>query len=951
MTQDQPASFWDRFVSWADADSLHQHEDKVLLILTLIIGAVVGLVVVAFILVTENLGARMYPPGAAAWRRVLIPVVGALVAGVLLKRYFPDARGSGIPQTKAALFLRGGVITFRTAVGKFCCSSISLATGIALGREGPSVQVAGGIASSLGRRLGLSPRSVEALVPIGSAAALAAAFNTPIAAVLFTLEEVMGNLHARVLGSIVLSSATSWVVLHLLLGDEPLFHVPAYQLVHPLEFAIYAVLGVLGGVVSVAFTKLLLWQRAQFARLPEGTRWIQPAAGGLLVGVLGWFVPEVLGVGYGFVSQALNGQMILGMMALLVALKVVATATCYSSGNAGGIFGPSLFIGAMLGGALGAGAHHLLPDYTGSVGAYALVGMGTAFAGIIRVPLTSVIMIFEVTRDYSIIVPLMISNLISYLVASRLQHEPIYEALQHQDGIYLPPGAGVRDEVLEVGQGYRAPGVVLDGAETVEGAAARIGGEPDAWPVVHDGVMLGMIASPQIEEALRDGRGQSTLAELLPAPAPRGDAAHEDFPHLHTDDPLDMALREMSRTGLRSLPVVSRANLRELIGVISLADIMAAYGLEKKQGPAKLPQPPAARTPTAALGGIVAVLVVAVMALAFLSYVYRTQRDTRARRYVKQANELMQANRYDEAVGLYRSALSISHSSDQRLELAQALAKAGHFNEAETYFREMLHEKPNSGPANLGLGRLLLQEGDAEQAVTDYHRAIYGAWPKDGQANREEVRLELIGELGKVGAKPLARAELLELRARGLADPALARRVAHLLLQYDLPKDAEAVYRELAQRNNKDAAAYAGLGEAELALNDFASAETALRRAVRLEPQNAAYRTRLQVVQQIVEIDPSVGGLRPSERLAASRKLLAAALGSLDRCLATETAPPADAVRKLAEEGHKALAARRPGGDSDILLAQRLWGERVMACGPATPDEEPVSRVMARMSH
>ena len=170
----------------------------------------------------------------------------------------------------------------------------------------------------------------------------------------------------------------------------------------------YAVLGLVGGLVSVGFVKLLLWQRKHFLRLPASTQWIQPAVGGLTVGLLGWFVPDVLGVGYGFVSQALNGADALGMMALLVLLKLVATATCYASGNAGGIFGPSLFIGAMLGGAVGGVAHLLLPDYTGSVGAYALVGMGAAFAGIVRVPLTSVIMIFEITRDYSIIVPLMI---------------------------------------------------------------------------------------------------------------------------------------------------------------------------------------------------------------------------------------------------------------------------------------------------------------------------------------------------------------------------------------------------------------------------------------------------------------------------------------------------------------------------------------------------------------
>jgi CIC family chloride channel protein len=209
------------------------------------------------------------------------------------------------------------------------------------------------------------------------------------------------------------------------LGDEPLFHVPAYQLVHPLEFLIYALLGLLGGLVSTAFVKLLLWQRAAF--LKERSRWqpFTPAMGGLVVGLLALAAPGVLGVGYNLVSDALNGQMALKMMLLLLVLKLVATSTSYSSGNAGGIFGPALFIGAMLGGAVGQVAHTLLPDHTGNAGAYALVGMGAAFAGIVRTPMTSVIMIFEVTRDYTIIVPLMIANMCSYVLAQRLQRLPI----------------------------------------------------------------------------------------------------------------------------------------------------------------------------------------------------------------------------------------------------------------------------------------------------------------------------------------------------------------------------------------------------------------------------------------------------------------------------------------------------------------------------------------------
>jgi CIC family chloride channel protein len=555
-------------------------EQQIQLVLTLVIGAIVGLVVVAFIVLTENLGSKLYPAGGAAWRRVLIPLAGALITGPLLSRYFPNARGSGIPQTKIALFIRDGYIAFRTVVGKFMLSSISLASGIALGREGPAVQVGAGIASVLGRRLGLTPASVKALVPVGASAALAAAFNTPIAAVLFSLEEVMGDMNAPVLGSIVLSSATSWMVLHLLLGDEPLFHVPAYQLIHPVELLWYGVLGVVGGLVSVAFVKLLLWQRQRFLSMPKSTLWIQPAAGGLLVGIIGWFVPQVLGVGYNYVGQALNGQLVLGTMAMLVGLKLVATATCYASGNAGGIFGPSLFMGAMTGGAVGGVAHLVMPHFTGSAGAYALVGMGAAFAGIVRVPLTSVIMIFEVTRDYSIIVPLMISNLISYYISSRLQPEPIYEALQHQDGIHLPTGARQRASQLLVRDAMQ-PAQALPASLQISQAGATVEGGRGAWPVVDEGGLRGIVALEQLRKAMEANRGEETLAMLVPAPAPREQLTSQNFPHLHSDHTLDAAMHKIAECGLPVLPVVSRANVRELKGTISLDDILAAYRISK----------------------------------------------------------------------------------------------------------------------------------------------------------------------------------------------------------------------------------------------------------------------------------------------------------------------------------------------------------------------------------
>jgi CIC family chloride channel protein len=567
------ASWWQGPLrQWAEF--LKRREEQVFLLLTLVIGALVGLVVVAFIVLTENAGLRIYPVGAEHWRSFFVPLIGSLTMGYLLFKYFPDARGSGVPQTKAALYARGGYISLGTVLGKFFCTSATLASGIPLGREGPSVQVGAGMASLLGRKLGLSPERVKALIPVGAAAAVAAAFNTPLAAVLFALEEVVGDLHAPVLGSVVLASATSWAMLRLLLGNDPLFKTPQYQLVSPWEFIAYAILGVLGGLVSVAFTKLLLRLRERFLRFPPRTKWFQPVAGGLLVGVMGWFVPQTLGVGYKYVGDALNGGMALKLMLLLLVLKLFAVAVSYASGNAGGIFGPSLFLGAMLGGIVGTLAQKVAPGFVAAPGAYALVGMGAAFAGIVRAPMTSVVMIFETTRDYAVIVPLMISNLVSLFISSRLQRKPIYEVLAEQDGIHLPSAAlRAPDDQRRVIRAMRPVAESLDATLTVDEAVARVHSSAlRSWPVVANGRLAGMVSLAMLRKALEDGKPAKTLGAL---------ADSADFPHLHADHPLSLALERMGATHLDVLPVVNRADVHKLEGIVTLEDVLEVYGVSE----------------------------------------------------------------------------------------------------------------------------------------------------------------------------------------------------------------------------------------------------------------------------------------------------------------------------------------------------------------------------------
>jgi CIC family chloride channel protein len=563
-------------------EDLRRKEDRLSLLLSLVIGALVGLVVVAFILLTGRLAALMYPPGGAGWRRVLVPTLGSLVTGYLLFRYFPLARGSGIPQTRAALFIHDGRISLQSVVGKFVCCATALASGIPLGREGPAVYIGSGLGSVIARRLGLSTAQIKSLVPVGGAAALSAAFNTPIAAVLFALEEIIGDLHAPVLGSIVISSATAWMVLHLVLGDDPLFHVPGYHLVSPGELGVYVALGIVGGLISVAFVKLLLWLRARFAKMPRASLWIQPVAGGLTAGALGYFVPQVLGVGYDQVERVLNGDVLLKTVLILAALKIIASSVAYASGNAGGVFGPSLFIGAMVGAAVGAVAHLVFPASTAGPGAYALVGMGAVFAGIIRTPLTSVIMIFEVTRDYTIIVPLMISNLIAFYISQKLQKEPIYEALARQDGLHLPARVGVRMGVRRVNTAIREAPESFDPETTIEEAFERVkDSNLESWPVADELGLVGMIRTRHIQTAMNKGRGDMTIARLMQVARKSDGARYKDLPHVHNDQPLSRALARMGDTGHNVLPVVSRVNARIMLGVVTLTDILKAYGVER----------------------------------------------------------------------------------------------------------------------------------------------------------------------------------------------------------------------------------------------------------------------------------------------------------------------------------------------------------------------------------
>jgi CIC family chloride channel protein len=539
---------------------LRLRENQLFLILTIVIGILAGLAAVLFSVAIDQVSHRLFGLSPSALRLFLVPPVVSLVTGVLLARVFPDVRGSGVPQTEAAYHLSGGVIPGRVPLGKFLTGVLCIGSGHSMGREGPSVQIGAGIASVAGRWFRLPPARIRDLVPVGAAGALAAAFNTPVAAVLFALEEIIGDMNAALLGSTVVASVAAVIVERSILGNEPLFHVPIYRLVHPMELFAYAGLGIIGGALSLAFCKGLLTTRRLFQRMPAKTRIVQPAIGGLIIGAVLLYSPAIMGVGYEYVDQALNGGLLLRTMVILCVLKLAATIVSYASGNAGGIFAPSLYIGAMAGGAVGSIVHRFSPVATADAGAYALVGMGTLFAGIIRAPMTSVFMIFEITQDYQILVPLMVANLLSFVISRRFQPVPVYHALLHQDGIHLvspaakaPRSARTAQQVMTA----EVPMMPLDLtiADAWQWAQAH---EHSIYLVGAPSRLVGAVTRSDLDKFhAMDKAGEPILT-----------ITQESFVHAHPDHTMDIVIDRLEESG-GMLPVVSRTDAHRLEGVIT----------------------------------------------------------------------------------------------------------------------------------------------------------------------------------------------------------------------------------------------------------------------------------------------------------------------------------------------------------------------------------------------
>ncbi len=562
--------------SWAHwfAIATSFREERFFLMLAVFIGIFSGLAVVCFRLAIDwSRIALLGPvPEPYDWRLLVAPVAVSLLVSVVVIHVFPRVRGSGVNQTKAALYIYNGYIPFRTAVGKFITAALSIGAGHSLGPEDPSLQIGASLASALGRRMELSREKLRLLAPVGAAAGLAAAFNAPISAVLFVIEEVIGRWSAGVLGSVVLSAISSVVIVRWFLGSEPLFRIPAVGFTRPSELIAYSVLGVVGGIAAVVFAKAIAYLRPRLRALPQRTQYIQSALAGLVIGLIGFVgFPQVMGAGYEYMDQAMHGQFTWQMLAILAGLKIFATTCSFASGTPGGMFAPALFVGAMLGGAVGGVEHHFYPNLAGSIGTYALVGMGVLFAGFLRAPLTSVFMVLEVSANYSIIVPVIVANTIAYVVSRSLQPVPIFDLLTRQDGLVLPSLEEQRERtILRVEDAMHPPAApVLNFEDSVAEALARVESLPWNFFLVRMSPSgWSSISGEALKKLHGEGKSEMTLGSTLPI---------RQLPLLYPDLPLEAALRYTNHVPL--VPVVHRANPRQLEGVISSEDVLKKYQL------------------------------------------------------------------------------------------------------------------------------------------------------------------------------------------------------------------------------------------------------------------------------------------------------------------------------------------------------------------------------------
>ena len=503
--------------------------------------------------------------------KIWVPALGGLIVGPLVYFFAREAKGHGVPEVMEAVALKGGIIRKRVVLVKTLASAISISTGGSVGREGPIVQIGSAIGSTLGQALKVSADRMRTLVGCGAAAGIAATFNAPIAGSMFALEVVLGDFGLATFSPIVISSVVATVVSRAYLGDTPAFIVPAYELVSAWELPMYLVLGLFCAAVGVTFTKTLYRVEDLFDRIkfPE---YLKAVVGGMILGLLGLLFPQILGVGYGAMDMALMQQITWWLMLILVIIKVFATSVTIGSGGSGGIFAPSLFLGAMAGGFFGIMVHSLFPSITASPGAYSIVGMGAVVAATTHGPLAAILILFEMTGDYKIILPLMFSCIVGTVASGQLMKDSIYTLKLARRGIDIKEGKEVN-----ILKSIQVKEIMIHSVETISEGCSLVAmadkiakSKYNSFPVLDaDNKLAGIVSFNDYSEAIFD----EDLKHLIVAK----DLATPNVVTVSSNDNLYTALEKISRKDFATLPVVAADDPGRLVGIISRRDIIGAY--------------------------------------------------------------------------------------------------------------------------------------------------------------------------------------------------------------------------------------------------------------------------------------------------------------------------------------------------------------------------------------
>ncbi|MDF3301723.1 chloride channel protein [Streptomyces tropicalis] len=494
--------------------------------------------------------ANPHAPWLGPYFVLFTPVVGGLLYGPLVHRFAKEARGHGVPEVMLAVAQRGGRISPKVAVVKTLASALTIGSGGSVGREGPIVQIGSALGSTLGRMAGATENRMKLLVACGAAGGIAATFNAPLAGVFFAMELILGTFSAEAFGATVLASVTASIIGRAAFGDTAFLNLPDFHVDHLAEYGLFALLGVVAAVVGMGFARFLYLVEDVCDRVWRGPEWLRPAVGGLALGLVLLALPQMYGVGYPVLQKATEGGYVVGFLLLLLVGKMLATSLTIGIGGSGGVFAPSLFVGAMLGSAYGIGVHHLLPGTAGAVGAYSLIGMGATFAGGARAPITAVVILFELTGEYSIILPLMLAIVLATAASRLLSRDTIYTLKLRRRGIDLEgPAPGARIGAQHVGTVMEPLPAPLPAATTLTDAADLLSlSGHGALPMIDDsGRYIGVVTAQAVAEALAEqpDAAPATVGRLAEPPA-----------HVTTEQPLAQALHTLLSAAGTGVPVL-----------------------------------------------------------------------------------------------------------------------------------------------------------------------------------------------------------------------------------------------------------------------------------------------------------------------------------------------------------------------------------------------------------